>query len=141
MNDTAPNHWLKDVASHAGLDIDIPRRPDITAIRKAWPEGTRASKLSDDRFLQHIAGCFRIGVAEMNAYDPHAVKLVPEAVARRYGILPLSSTQTSIVVATSDPSNRAAHKEIVAHSARQPVFMMASPMRIGPALPRATSRS
>jgi hypothetical protein len=59
----SPNHWLKDVAGHAGLDLDLPRRPDISAIRKAWPEVARACKLADDRFTQRVAGHFRIGVA------------------------------------------------------------------------------
>ena len=112
----SPNHWLKDVAGHAGLDLNLPRRPDISAVRKAWPEVARACKLADDRFTERVAGHFRIGVANLNTYDPQAVKLIPEAVARRYGILPLSSTETSVVVATSDPTNRSAHKDIVAHT-------------------------
>ena len=131
------NHWLKDVAAHAGLQLDLPRRPDISAVRKAWPEVARACKLADHRFTQRVAGHFRIGVADVNTYDPQAVKLIPEAVARRYGILPLSSTGTSIVIATSDPTNRSAHKEIVAHSSRQPVFMMGSPTVLAQALERA----
>lgn len=78
-----------------------------------------------------------MGVADVSTYDPQSVKLIPEAIARRYGLLALSSTDASIVVATSDPANRAAHRDIVAHSSRQPVFMMASPTVLGHALERA----
>ena len=131
------SHWLQDVAAHAGMQLDLPRRPDITAVRAAWPEVARACKLTDDRFAQRVAGHFRIGVADVNTYDPQAVKLIPEAVARRYGILPLSATGTSIVIATSDPANRSAHKEIVAHASRQPVFLMSSPTVLSEALERA----
>lgn len=137
MTESTSNHWLKDVAKHAGLDLDISRRPDIAAVRKAWPEVAKACRMSDEQFTQRVAGHFRIGVADVNTYDPQAVKLIPEAVARRYGILPLSSTNTTIVIATSDPTNRSAHKEIVAHSARQPVFMMSSPENVGPSMERA----
>jgi type II secretory ATPase GspE/PulE/Tfp pilus assembly ATPase PilB-like protein/CheY-like chemotaxis protein len=137
MTPGTPNHWLKDVAGHAGLDLDIPRRPDVSAIRKAWPLVAQACGLADDQFARRVAGHFRIGVADVGAYDPQAVKLIPETVARRYGILPLSSTDQSIVIATSDPANRSAHKEIVAHTARQPVFMMASPTVLTEALERA----
>ena len=137
MSSSTPNHWLKDVAGHAGLDLDIVRRPDIAAVRKAWPEVANACRLPDDKFTQRVAGHFRIGVANVDTYDPQAVKLIPESVARRYGILPVSSTNTSIVVATSDPANRAAHKDIVAHSARQPVFLMVSPLVLASALERA----
>lgn len=141
MTESTSNHWLKDVARHAGLDLDIARRPDIAAIRKAWPLVAEACRMSDDQFTQRVAGHFRIGVADSSTYDPQAVKLIPEAVARRYGILPLSSTDTTVVIATSDPTNRSAHKEIVAHSARQPVFMMASPSTVVPSLERAYAPS
>lgn len=131
------NHWLKDVAAHAGLDLDFPRRPDIAAIRSAWPKVAEHCKLSDERFTKRVAGYFRIGVADVDAYDPQAVRLIPESVARRYGIVALSSTSDSIVVATSDPANRGAHREIVAHSSRKPVFMLASPAVLARTLERA----
>ncbi|MDH3272201.1 MAG: ATPase, T2SS/T4P/T4SS family [Gemmatimonadota bacterium] len=137
MSESSPNHWLKDVAAHAGLDIALPRRPDIATLRQAWPAVAKACKLPDAAFTKKVAGYFRIGVADVGTYDPQAVKLIPESVARRYGVLPLSSTGDSLVIATSDPANRAAHRDIVAHSSRDPVFMMASPAVLGPALERA----
>lgn len=132
-----PNHWLRNVASHVGMQLDVPRHPDISAIRAAWPEVVKACNIDDDRFLQKVAGHFRIGVADVNAYDPQSVKLIPESVARRYGILALSATATSVVIATSDPTNRSAHKEIVSHASRQPVFMMVSPTALAEAVERA----
>lgn len=137
MTQTTSNHWLKDVAGHSGLELEIARRPDISAIRQAWPDVAKACRMTDEQFTKRVAGHFRIGVADVGTYDPQTVKLVPEAVARRYGILPLSSTNTTLVVATSDPTNRSAHKEIVALSARQPVFLMASPSVLSEALERA----
>lgn len=141
MSPSSPNHWLKDVAAHAGLALDLPRRPDITKVRQAWPVVAQACKLPDETFTKKVAGHFRIGVADVGTYDPQAVKMIPEAVARRYGVLPLSSTGDSIVIATSDPANRAAHRDIVAHSSRQPVFMMASPAVLARALERAYAPS
>jgi type II secretory ATPase GspE/PulE/Tfp pilus assembly ATPase PilB-like protein/CheY-like chemotaxis protein len=135
------NHWLKDVAAHAGLDLDLPRRPDIAVIRRAWPRVAEHCELSDERFTKKVAGYFRIGVADVDTYDPQAVRMIPEAVARRYGIVALSSTSDSIVVATSDPANRGAHREIVAHSSRKPVFMLASPAVLGRTLERAYAPS
>ena len=66
----SPNHWLKDVAAHAGLHLDLPRRPDITAIRQVWPQVAKACRLPDERFTQRVAGHFRIGVANVGTYDP-----------------------------------------------------------------------
>ena len=84
-----------------------------------------------------MAGHFRIGVADLTSWDPQAVRLLPEGVARKYGILPISFTHSNVVVATSDPSNRFAIQEIVALSGRQPVFLLVSPSRMDSAMERA----
>jgi type IV pilus assembly protein PilB len=137
MSQTHRSHWLKDVAGHAGLDLTISDLPDFGEISRAWPEVVRACKMTDEAFTQRLAGYFRIGLADLTSYDPQAVKLVPEAVSRRYGILPLSATESTIVVATADPSNRAVQRDIVAYAARQPVFLVASPSKLTQALERA----
>lgn len=137
MSESSSNHWLKDVAAHAGLEIDLAQRPDVAAIRRVWSTVARACKLDDAHFTRRVAGFFRIGVADLETYDPQAVKLIPESVARRYGILALSATGDSVVIATSDPSSQAAHRDIVAHSSRQPIFMMASPTALQRAMERA----
>ena len=141
MSSTKPNHWLKDVAGHAGLELDPPDQPDIAFMREAWPRVVRACRLPDDKFTQKVAGHFRIGVADASTFDPQAVRLIPEGVARRYGILAMSATQSTVVVATSDPTNQSAHRDIVAHSSRQPVFLMASPIKLAEAIERAYAPS
>jgi type IV pilus assembly protein PilB len=135
------NHWLKDVAGHAGLQLDLPSQPEIAEIRRAWPVVARACRMPEDTFTQRAASHFRIAVADFSVTDPQAVRLVPEAVARKYGILAISATDTSITIATSDPANRAAQREIVACSSRQPVFLMATPSTLSQALERAYSPS
>lgn len=131
------NHWLKTVAQQVGLDLALPAQPDISAIRKTWPQVVKASRMPDDRFTQKLAGHFRIGVADTSSYDPQAVRLIPEAVARRYGILAMSFTEGNVVVATSDPTNRVAIQDIVEHSGRQPVLLLASPVKLAESLERA----
>jgi type II secretory ATPase GspE/PulE/Tfp pilus assembly ATPase PilB-like protein/CheY-like chemotaxis protein len=137
MSDTKSNHWLKTVAQQVGLELKLPPRPDISIVRKVWPQVVKASRMSDDRFTQQLAGHFRIGAADVATYDPQAVRLIPEDVARRHGILAMSFTEGNIVVATSDPSNRAAVQDIVEHSGRQPVFLLASPLKLAESLERA----
>jgi type II secretory ATPase GspE/PulE/Tfp pilus assembly ATPase PilB-like protein/CheY-like chemotaxis protein len=137
MTSTNSNHWLKDVARHAGLELDLPKDPDVGRIRDAWTQVVRACRLSDDRFTQKVAGHFRIGVADVSTYDPQAVGLIPESVARRHGVLAMSATDTTVVVATSDPTNRSAHHDIVAHASRHPIFLMASPIKLAQAMERA----
>jgi type IV pilus assembly protein PilB len=130
-------HWLKEVAGHVGLDLQLSEQPDFQELSRAWPEVARACRMSDEAFTQRLAGYFRVGLADLGSYDPQAVKLVPEALARRYGILPLSATEGTVVVAAADPANRAAQRDIAAYAGRQPVFLVASPSKLAQTLERA----
>jgi type II secretory ATPase GspE/PulE/Tfp pilus assembly ATPase PilB-like protein/FixJ family two-component response regulator len=137
MSESNSNHWLKNVAQQVGLDLDIPPRPDVSLVRKVWPDVVKASGMSEDRFTQKLAGHFRIGVADVSTFDPQAVRLIPESVARRHGVLAMSFTEGTIVLATSDPISRGSVRDIVEHSGRQPVFLLAAPARIAESLERA----
>src|SRR5690606_33861224 len=124
-------------SGHAGLVLDLPVRPTVVEPRRAWTRVVEACRTSDEEFTRRVAGHFRIGVADVAQRDPQAVALIPEAVARRHGVLGLSLTERNIVVATSDPSNRSAWREVVEHTGRQPVYLMASPVAIAEALEEA----
>jgi type II secretory ATPase GspE/PulE/Tfp pilus assembly ATPase PilB-like protein/CheY-like chemotaxis protein len=78
-----------------------------------------------------------VGVADLSTSDPQAVRLIPETIARKYGLLAISLTNSTILVATSDPTNPYAAKEVLANTARQPVLLLASPSGIAKALERA----
>ena len=137
MQTTPKSHWLKDVAGHAGLAIDLPPRPDLPTLRNAWSRVVEAFETTDEDFVRRVAGHFRIGVADVSQRDPQAVRLIPEHVARRHGILGVALSERNVVVATFDPSNRSAHRAVVEHSGREPVLLMASPKAIEEALNRA----
>ncbi|MDZ7780226.1 MAG: ATPase, T2SS/T4P/T4SS family [Gemmatimonadota bacterium] len=137
MQSTSSSHWLKDVAGHAGLALDLPPRLDLAMLRKAWTRVVEACGTTEAEFTRRAASHFRIGVADVSQRDPQAVRLIPESVARRYGILAVSLTERNVVVATSDPSNRAALKAVVDNTGREPVLLMASPTAIAQALDRA----
>jgi type II secretory ATPase GspE/PulE/Tfp pilus assembly ATPase PilB-like protein/CheY-like chemotaxis protein len=137
MNRPSAPHWLSSVAQHAGLELPLPATPDVATLRNAWTAVVRACKVPEERFVERVAAHFRIGVADLSTWDPQAVRLIPETVARKYGALAISFTNTNIVVATSDPSNRVAAQEITAHSGRQPVFLLVSPSRMDHAIERA----
>jgi len=130
-------HWLTDVAAHAGLDLRLAGSPDITTLRKAWRVVAKACEATDDQLAHRVARHFRVGVADLSTWDPQAVSLLPEKVARAHGILALSLNDTTVVVATSDPASRDARQDILAHAGRQPVFLMASPPAMAEAIDRA----
>lgn len=135
---TSPkSHWLHEVASHAGLKLDLPQAPDIVTFRAAWRRVVAACQTTEEEFTRRVAGHFRIGLADVRQRDPQAVRLIPEGVARRYGVLGVSLTERNVVVATSDPANERAHRAIVEHAGRQPIYLLANPAALAEALDHA----
>lgn len=60
---------------------------------------------------------YQLGILHVNLnkvfIEPEVAKLIPESVARRYILIPISRTETTITVAMSDPLNIYAHDDIV----------------------------
>ncbi len=64
--------------------------------------------INEDILLKYLAAQFRkesITRQELAALDPDVVKLVPEEVARQYGVIASQRSGRKLVVATADPLN------------------------------------
>lgn len=123
-----PHHWLVDVATYAGVaDLSLPPRPSIHALKTAWGRIAAAAGLSETELAKRISAHFKLEAANLEAAQPHAVKLLPEEVARRHGVVPIRATDTILVVATSDPADTVAEREIRFLSGRNVVFQVAPP--------------
>src|SRR5262252_798737 len=99
-----PQHWLVDVARRAKLpDADRLDVPSSTPIKEAWSAVARVCRVGEPELASVVATRFRLNVARLDAAEPRALKLVPESVARRFGVLPLRETDRNIFIATSTP--------------------------------------
>ncbi len=73
---------------------------------------------------RELAACFneeyRIPLIDVTTVDPtpDALRLVPYDVAQRHEILPIGATDSTLTVATSDPSNLEGRDEVKSHSGR-----------------------
>jgi type IV pilus assembly protein PilB len=72
----------------------------------------------------------------MASIERRVLRLVPDSVARRYGIIPIGENDRNVFVATSDPMNIGAEQAIAFSSGRHPVFRIASPSAIDEAILR-----
>ena len=86
-----------------------------------------ATGISQDQLARHVADYFRLNVASLESAEPPALKLVPEKVARQYGIFPLKENDRHLTVATSDPTDFAAEQALGFISGRKAVFEVAPP--------------
>ena len=69
----------------------------------------------------------RVKVADLGAADPRAALLVPESVARKHRVLPLSADDRNIRVATADPRDFNAEQAIGFMTGREVEFQVSLP--------------
>ena len=99
-------------------------------VEEAWHQLTRVLELTDDELTAAVAGHFGLEIAELDKSKPSATRLVPEAMARKYRVLPVDEDGNSLLVATSDPFNEEALDQLKAVSARHIVTQLAPPLAI-----------
>jgi len=133
--DTSRPHWLVDVARRAHLpNSEMLSLPANLPTEEAWGKATQICKVTDDELARHVADHFRVAVAQLAGAESHALKLVPEGVARRHKVLPLRQSDRQLVVATANPGDYEAEQAIGFVSSRTPVFEVAAPKALNAAV-------
>ncbi|GMR12717.1 MAG: hypothetical protein BMS9Abin29_0910 [Gemmatimonadota bacterium] len=128
-------HWLVVAmeraqvgdASRCGLPTDAPAD-------KAWPWVADFLHVTQDDVTLAVARAFHLEMADLSAAQPEALSLLPKRHALRYCVLPIRCTDREFVVATSEPLDFEAEREIGFLSGRTTVFTIASPAAISEAL-------
>ena len=140
MTDGMRQHWLVDVARRVGLEgaqqLDVPA---ATPIRDAWSTVARRCHVPEAELALRVAQRFGLAAADLEVIEPGAVKLVPESLARRYGVLPVRETDRELFVATASPLDMEAEQALGFASSRAPVFLVAPPVMILDALDQVYS--
>jgi len=133
--DTSRPHWLVDVVRRAHLsNSESLVLAANTPTEEAWAKATQICKVTDDELARHVADHFRVAVALLSDAESHALKLVPETVARRHKVLPLRQSDRQLVVATANPGDYEAEQAIGFVSSRTPVFEVAAPKALNAAV-------
>jgi len=90
--------------------------------------------MTDRQLADRVADHFRLDRSEIGTPSPEIVQRVTEAMVRKYFVYPLEETDRAIVVATCDPTDFEAEREIAFHTGRSVVFRVAAPAEIERAL-------
>jgi type II secretory ATPase GspE/PulE/Tfp pilus assembly ATPase PilB-like protein/ActR/RegA family two-component response regulator len=83
--------------------------PDqVEALRAAppdslWDDVVRRGWLGDEAIVKAVAGRFRMRIADLSSVSQQARELVPEALARKFRVLPLAISDSILDIATADP--------------------------------------
>ena len=121
-------HWLVNVVRRSGLNnaetlvIDSQTPTDA-----AWAEVYRVCQVTEEQLAARVAAHFSLRVANLELVEARVLKLVPQPLARRYGIMPLRETDRQLVVATANPADLAVEQALGFATSRTPVFEVASP--------------
>jgi type II secretory ATPase GspE/PulE/Tfp pilus assembly ATPase PilB-like protein len=105
-----------------------------TSTPESWTEVSRATGTTPDALAAHVATALKLGVADLSAIEPKALRLLPEKLARRYHVIPLRETDRHITVATSNPDDLAVEQAVSFAAGRSVIFEIASPAAIAEAL-------
>ena len=128
-------HWIQHAAKREGLEgADDIRTLAHATVREAWEAAMSACSVDAPTLAAVLARSFRTQVADFSLAEPTAAKLLPASVARRYQVFPLRDWDRALVVATADPTNNQAEKEIGFASGRTPHLQIAPPDEIASAI-------
>lgn len=95
-----------------------------------WSKAVAAGLTTDDGIVTALAARARIHVAATLASTDQACARIPERIARRYGVLPLSVSDTTLDVATGNPYDLDCEQTLAFVAGRKVRMSLASPMRI-----------
>ncbi|HEY6209572.1 MAG TPA: ATPase, T2SS/T4P/T4SS family, partial [Gemmatimonadales bacterium] len=128
-----PDEWLVHSLSLEG--VLTPER--LTELRAKAPPGQTlwqalvAEKVAtDEQILTALSTRFRLKLADVHAVNPAVKEKVPEALARRYHILPLRVTDSFLEVATANPFDLDAEKALAFATAREIRSLLLAPAKI-----------
>lgn len=131
-------NWLVAIAEAAEVagarDLDTATPEQLS---KAWGLVRKTAGLSLEELEERIAQQASLRVADLAAADSRAKVLVPSEVAHRRSVLPLRCDERQIVVATSNPLNQGAKREVASISGRTVVFEVSAPNSLSTAIDSA----
>ena len=92
-----------------------------------WTGCVEAELSTDAAIAAAVAKRFRLLVADLRAADPRMATLVPESLARKHRVLPLSANDRTIQIASADPRDLDLEQTLRFVTGREVVFQVAAP--------------
>ena len=124
-------HWLANAASRAGIPgAQTAHIPQSAALAVAWEQLARELRLSESALAARVAPTLRVPLADFEHADTKAARLVPEKLARKHGVFALRESDRELAVASSDPHDYEAERDLGFASGRRIVFELAAPSTI-----------
>ncbi|MGK2935892.1 MAG: ATPase, T2SS/T4P/T4SS family [Gemmatimonadaceae bacterium] len=121
--------WLRPILAELLNDSDL-AAVDAAVTVSYWETAARISPLADDEILAAVAERLRVPSAKRLLVSSQARERIPEELARRYHILPLSVTNDTLEIATANPYDMDCERTLAFSSGRRIRMLLAPPSRI-----------
>lgn len=95
-----------------------------------WEAAVRRRLSTDQAILDALSARYRMGLANLDLTSAPARDLVPEALARKYRVLPLAVSEATLDIATSDPNDIDCERTLGFATGRSIRMWLAAPSRI-----------
>jgi type II secretory ATPase GspE/PulE/Tfp pilus assembly ATPase PilB-like protein/ActR/RegA family two-component response regulator len=126
-----PDEWLvPTITALVTPEAMAELRQSATATTTLWELTTQKHLASDDQILEALAARTRLKVADLTKPESRVKEVVPEALARRYRLVPLRVTDSYLEVATANPFDLDAEKALAFSTGREVRMLLATPSRI-----------
>jgi len=104
----APDLWLAQTLEEAGVLVtaqaeQVRKEADGGDGKSVWLRSVELGFTNDDTIVQTLADRFKVKHANLEGADLRASALLPESVARKHCVVPLSADDRTITLATADP--------------------------------------
>ncbi len=110
--------------------IEALREEVASEPQSLWTTVVARRLVSDDDILRAAAARFRLPVADLSLLDRAVRDMVPEPLVRRYNILPLRITDSLLEIATANPFDIDAEKDLAFATGREVRTYLCSPDKI-----------
>jgi type II secretory ATPase GspE/PulE/Tfp pilus assembly ATPase PilB-like protein/CheY-like chemotaxis protein len=95
-----------------------------------WESAVRRGFITDDEILTALASRFHMKIANLSLATPQAREHVPESLARKYRIIPLTITDSALEIATADPHDLDCERTLAFATGRTVKMSLAAPTKI-----------
>jgi type II secretory ATPase GspE/PulE/Tfp pilus assembly ATPase PilB-like protein/CheY-like chemotaxis protein len=111
-------------------ELESLRQEPLREPQSLWLTVVARKLASDDDILRAAAARFRLPVADLSQLDKAVRDAVPEPLVRRFNILPLRLTDSVLEIATANPFDIDAEKDLAFATGREVRTFLCSPGRI-----------
>ena len=100
------------------------------SIAESWEQVAAALAVSEEELARYVGEHFKVETADLKKATASATRLIPEKMARRYGMIPLELREKGLVLAVSDPTDGGAIEAAEFYSGRSVIPAVATPKMI-----------